>query len=891
MKDQDKVKEQLISELADLRHRMSELEASVAANRQTEESLRKAEASWRSLVENAPEKITSLDRDGTVLFINRTTLGHTVEQVVGTSIYDYLPPAEQDNIEQVLESVFQSGQTERYETVDVGTDGTQIVRSVSVAPIAHEGQVTAAIFIATDVTEHKRTEEALRWERDRTQKYLNVAGVMMIVLDKSGNISLINRKGCQILGYNEEDELIGQNWFDTCLPPRMREDVKSIFLQLMAGEVELVEHFENPVLTRSGEERIIAWHNTVLVNEIGAITGALSSGEDVTERKRAEQAIQRRNKELAALNSIAAVVSQSLDLGEILNAGLDKMLELLEQDVGGIYLADLIKRKLELVAHRGISQQFVDAIGSIDVDERTLKAVTSESRLGKLIFSVKAITKDPKLLARIVAAMREERLGLTSTIPVILRAKEEIVGLIIVSSHVRRIYSRAELQLLTAMGQQLAVAIYNAQLYETAQQELVERKRAEKERERLLAQIQEQAQQVQQIVDTVPEGVLLLDGIGQIILANPVAEKDLAVLAEVRVGDRLSQLGNRPLDALLTSPPKGLWHEVEVDGRDFQIIARPTDTGPTAGGWVVVIRDVTQQREIERRIHQQQRLAAVGQLAAGIAHDFNNVMASIVLYAQMTARERELPNHVLSRMETIDQQARHATRLIQQILDFSRRAVLERQTLDLTLLLKEQVKLLERTLPESIEIRLTYGPGEHMVHADPTRIQQAITNLALNARDAMPEGGKLDIALERIEIRPGESPPLVEMEAGEWIRMAVSDTGTGIALDVLPRIFEPFFTTRAPLGSGLGLAQVHGTVAQHRGVIDVETQLGQGTTFAICLHCLRIRRSHPPSLYLKSFRRSLSGRVRPSWWWRTTPQCERRWWTVWSYSATGCWKQ
>jgi PAS domain S-box-containing protein len=129
MKDQDKTKEQLIRELADLRHRITELEASATADRQADESLRKAEASWRSLVENAPEKITSLDRDGTILFINRTTLGHTVEEVIGTSIYNYLPPAEQDNTRRVLESVFRSGQIERYETVDVGPDGIKVVRS------------------------------------------------------------------------------------------------------------------------------------------------------------------------------------------------------------------------------------------------------------------------------------------------------------------------------------------------------------------------------------------------------------------------------------------------------------------------------------------------------------------------------------------------------------------------------------------------------------------------------------------------------------------------------------------------------------------------------------------------------------------------------------------
>jgi PAS domain S-box-containing protein len=369
--------------------------------------------------------------------------------------------------------------------------------------------------------------------------------------------------------------------------------------------------------------------------------------------------------------------------------------------------------------------------------------------------------------------------------------------------------------------------------------DITDRKRAEEERDQLLAHIQEQAHRVQQIIDTVPEGVLLLDQDQRIVLANPVAGGHLSLLAGVKVRDTLTHLGSRPLAELLTPPPRGLWHEVATDDRCFQVIARPNEAGPALSGWVLVIRDVTQQREIEQRIQQQERLASVGQLAAGIAHDFNNIMATIVLYAQMTARTEGLPSVIRERMETIDQQAGHATNLIQQILDFSRRAVLDRHPLDLIPLLREHVKLLERTLPENIRVRLDCEPDRHaaplIVNADPTRMQQMVTNLALNARDAMPDGGELRIGLERIEVRQGESPLLPEMAAGEWVLVSVSDTGTGIPPNVLPHIFEPFFTSRAPLGSGLGLAQVHGIVGQHGGRIDVDTHLGEGTTFTIYL--------------------------------------------------------
>jgi PAS domain S-box-containing protein len=161
-KDQGKTREQLIRELADLRRQVANLKASVVAHEQREEALRRTEAEWRSLVENAPAKITTLDRDGTILFVNSIAPDRTTEGVVGTSIYNYLSPDERDEIEQVLESVFQSGVAKQYETVVVKTDGTEVVFSNNVAPIKHKDQTIAAISIATDITELKQAEERIR---------------------------------------------------------------------------------------------------------------------------------------------------------------------------------------------------------------------------------------------------------------------------------------------------------------------------------------------------------------------------------------------------------------------------------------------------------------------------------------------------------------------------------------------------------------------------------------------------------------------------------------------------------------------------------------------------------------------------------------------------------
>lgn len=167
------------------------------------------------------------------------------------------------------------------------------------------------VALVTRWSEGKRVEEELQRERQKAQRYLDVAGVIILVIDSDQKVSLINNKGCQILGC-EEKKVIGKNWFDTFIPERIRDEVRAVFEKLMAGEVEPVEHFENPVLTGSGEERIIAWHNTLLYDEEGGITATLSSGEDITERKRVEA-------EKSELEQRAQLTSRLAAVGEMVS--------------------------------------------------------------------------------------------------------------------------------------------------------------------------------------------------------------------------------------------------------------------------------------------------------------------------------------------------------------------------------------------------------------------------------------------------------------------------------------------------------------------------------------------------------------------------------------------
>jgi hypothetical protein len=241
-------------------------------------------------------------------------------------------------------------------------------------------------------------------------------------------------------------------------------------------------------------------------------------------------------------------------------------------------------------------------------------------------------------------------------------------------------------------------------------------------------------------------------------------------------------------------------------------------------------------RETQKQMMRQERTAAVGQLAVGIAHEFNTLMTSIILQADIMRQTAHLTPKDHGRLTTIREQGHRAAKLTRQILDFGGRAMLKPQELVLVDFLKKVGDSVKQTLPRDIRFSLDCRADGATIYADPERLEEALRNLIDNAQIAMPEGGHLRIDLSQTT-KEEEIPCAIcgPIDGGNWARIAVTDTGTGIPPEVLPRIFEPFFTTRVPEGSGLGLAQVYGLVKQHQGHVGVQTEEGQGSTFALYL--------------------------------------------------------
>ncbi len=404
--------------------------------------------------------------------------------------------------------------------------------------------------------------------------------------------------------------------------------------------------------------------------------------------------------------------------------------------------------------------------------------------------------------------------------------RENLLGVLAVQHHQPGAFDENHLDLLKAICQQVSLALSNARRYTDV--------------DRLVSLLAAEQSRLESLIEMLPVGVLLLDDKQNLLVTNSLARELIRDLAPESDGFKISRLGEFPVFDLLEQHAAPLPFEItleEPSHKIFEVEAQSIRT--EALQWVITLREVTQEREIQERVQMQERLATVGQLAAGIAHDFNNIMAAIVVYADLLLMDQTLSASSQERLTVIQQQVQRAASLIRQILDFSRRSVMEQNTLDLLPFIKETMKLLDRTLPETITVELLAQNDEYILSADPTRLQQVFMNLAVNARDAMPDGGRLCFELSNLHLSPRDISPLPEMPMGNWVSIKVSDTGSGISIEDQSHIFEPFFTTKpVGQGTGLGLAQVYGIVKQHAGFIDMESQPGEGTRFNIYLPTL-----------------------------------------------------
>jgi two-component system NtrC family sensor kinase len=263
----------------------------ITERKKMEDLLKQSEERFRGIAERSFDAIGTLDLEGTITYVSPSVekvLGYPANEVLGKSFLEYFPPVQHSDATQLFTDLIQGKPLEGIQLELQKKDGTKAIVEFNASPMMMKGEVKGVQAVFRDITQRKKIEEMIKLERDRAQRYLDVAGAILRVLDAEGRVTLINRKGCEVLGYANEN-ILGKNWFDSFVPSRVREEVKLTYRSLIEKEGE--GYYENPIITGKGEERLIAWHNTVLKDSKGQTTSILSSGEDITEQKQAEEAL------------------------------------------------------------------------------------------------------------------------------------------------------------------------------------------------------------------------------------------------------------------------------------------------------------------------------------------------------------------------------------------------------------------------------------------------------------------------------------------------------------------------------------------------------------------------------------------------------------------------
>jgi PAS domain S-box-containing protein len=367
----------------------------------------------------------------------------------------------------------------------------------------------------------------------------------------------------------------------------------------------------------------------------------------------------------------------------------------------------------------------------------------------------------------------------------------------------------------------------------------LERARSEQERNRLSSAVEQAA-----------ESIMITKLDGTIVYVNPAFERATGYAAP-------DVLGNTP-DVLRSDKHDGafyadLWHtlragrvwhgEIVNRRKDGSLFTEELNISPVRDeqgritNYVSIAQDVTARRELEAQLRQAQKMEAVGRLAGGVAHDFNNLLTIVKGRSQILLARPDLSDSVRRNVDLIEKAADRASGLTKQLLAFSRKQVLELKVLDLNAIVSGLEPMLRRLIGEHIELTLALDPDCGHVKADPGQLEQVIMNLIVNARDAMPQGGRLTIETLQVALAEGAATQQhPDARPGTYAVLTVSDTGTGMDADTKARIFEPFFTTKElGKGTGLGLSTVYGIVQQSGGFITVESEPGRGTAFSVCL--------------------------------------------------------
>lgn len=759
-----------------------------AARRRAEEELRVAEEKYRSIFENAIEGIFQATHDGRYISANPG-----LARILG-----YASPAE------LIETRFDLG-VELYTNPQVRTELMRLLRANDVvagfecqlfrrdhskiwvlesirAVRDPNGELLHYEGSITDVTESKRSEQQIRLQAAA----LNSAANAIVITDKRGRIEWLNPAFTAITGYSFA-EAVGRSTNILNSGAHSQEFYRELWQTILGGQVwhgEMVNRRKDG--THYAEEMTI----TPVMNVAGEIVNFVAIKQDVSKRNSAEH----------ERHLLASKIEQQ-------RLRLDNIFATVPGVVWETWTA---------------TDSNVQRVGFVSEYVETLTGYTVEEWLSQPDFWVNIVHPDDREMAGVR--------GLES-----LSSKKE---------------SKIEMRWIRKDGKEIWVESNYAVVEDEAGDavglrgvtiEVTERKRAESELRQSEERYRELIENAHDIIYThdLQGNYTSVNQMGQRITGYSHDEAMQMNMLDVVVPEdreRVREILNRKLagDNIATYEIEVLAKDgsripVEVNTRVIQKNGRPV-------GIQGIARDVTERKNLEAQLRQAQKMEAVGQLAGGVAHDFNNLLTAITGYSDLAIRKLQPQDPLRNNLEEIKKAGMRAAGLTRQLLAFSRKQVLQPKVLNLNSIVTDLEKMLQRLIGEDVELRIALEGELGNAKADPGQIEQVIMNLVINARDAMPRGGKLTIETQNIDLGDEYAKQHVGVEAGPYVLLAVSDTGIGMDKETEKRIFEPFFTTKeVGRGTGLGLSTVYGIVKQSNGLLWVYSELGRGTTFKFYL--------------------------------------------------------
>jgi PAS domain S-box-containing protein len=762
----------------------------------------------QTLAKDHPLAIVVLDKSARIEWSNSAferLFGYKQTEVAGADLQVLLKTEGEPIEATTLHQGGEFGQTFRQQTQRRREDGSVVDVEIFSGPLMVNGNPAGSFAMYEDITDRRRAEQA-QW---RTEEWFRnlfenaIEGIYQTTPE--GRILTANPAMARMCGYASPADMMSSLrnvGAESYVDPKRREEFRR--------EIEkhgFVESFESQIRRKDGSKFWVSENARAVRDAGGNLICFEGTMENITERKRAE---------------LERQVTMEIIHGVNMTDKLDELLRLIHVALKKVlYAENCFVALYEPATGMFHFPFFVDQFDVAPPPQRVGRSCTAyvyRTGRGMLI--------PQKAFDQLAEKGEVELVGTPSPswLGVPLHTPAATIGVLVVQHYEdENAYRERDLEFLSSVGGQIALAI--------------ERKRAEEK-------VRESEARLRVLIEQLPAVLWTVDVNLRFTSAQGAGLARLNLRPDQIVGMSLMDYFETPDQTFLpvaahrralTGEP--VTFHVEWKGGSYACHVEPLrDAEGNPNGAICMALDVTDRKQLEEQLRQAQKMEAVGRLAGGIAHDFNNLLMVIQGYADLLTERLPAGDPLRRNAEQIQMASQRATSLTRQLLAFSRKQMLAPKILNIQTVVADMEKILRRLIGEDIHLETSSAPELWLVKADRSQVEQVIMNLAVNARDAMPEGGRLTIETANVELDSSYAHPPAVLSPGKYVMLAVTDNGCGMDQETQAHIFEPFFTTKEKgKGTGLGLATVYGIVKQSGGYVWVYSEPGRGTSFKIYL--------------------------------------------------------